>query len=293
MTRPAGWRDRAAWGHAITRTVTVRTTASSVTAEHGPGEERDHAGERRDVEEQRGEPIGQRLGAAGATPAPRRRDAGSPPARCRHRRRRRAPGSTIGRRPCRRRLGRLRSLATGRDSPVTIDSSNSADPSTITPSAGSRPPARTSTTSPVRSSLMATVSSSPPFVDAFGLVGQQRRRAPASAELRLAERLHLLPVPEQHDRDERRQLPPEVEVEPVEARRQRRHERDGDRHRDEQHHSRLALFDLVPPTGEERPTRPDEEHRAEHRADQLHAVEVEVVAEPVHDHVAGQPPRAR
>ena len=48
------------------------------------------------------------------------------------------------------------------------------------------------------------------------------------------------------------------------------------------------LFDLVPPTGEERPTRPGVEHGAERRPDQLHAVEVEVVAEPVHDHVARQ-----
>ena len=43
-------------------------------------------------------------------------------------------------------------LATGRDSPVIIDSSSSAAPSTITPSAGTRPPGRTSTTSPSRRS---------------------------------------------------------------------------------------------------------------------------------------------
>ena len=46
--------------------------------------------------------------------------------------------------------------ATGRDSPVIIDSSNSAVPSTIVPSAGTRPPGRTSTTSPTFRSAAAT-----------------------------------------------------------------------------------------------------------------------------------------
>ena len=41
-----------------------------------------------------------------------------------------------------------RSPATGLDSPVTIDSSNSASPSMTTPSAGVRAPGRTRTTSP-------------------------------------------------------------------------------------------------------------------------------------------------
>jgi hypothetical protein len=47
---------------------------------------------------------------------------------------------------------------TGRDSPVTIDSSMSAAPSTMTPSAGTPPPGRTITTSSTRSSDGATVS---------------------------------------------------------------------------------------------------------------------------------------
>ena len=53
-------------------------------------------------------------------------------------------------------------------------------------------------------------------VDDLGVVGQQlgQRRERAAG---LADRLHLLPVPEQHDRHQRRQLPPELEVEPVEA----------------------------------------------------------------------------
>ena len=52
-------------------------------------------------------------------------------------------------------------LATGRDSPVTMDSSSSAAPSTISPSAGTRAPDRTNTTSPARSSSRRTVSTAP------------------------------------------------------------------------------------------------------------------------------------
>ncbi len=47
---------------------------------------------------------------------------------------------------------------TGSDSPVTMDSSISAAPSTMTPSAGTLPPGRTITTSSTRSSDGATVS---------------------------------------------------------------------------------------------------------------------------------------
>jgi hypothetical protein len=47
-------------------------------------------------------------------------------------------------------------LATGRDSPVIIDSSSSASPSTIAPSAGTRAPERTRTTSPTDRSAIAT-----------------------------------------------------------------------------------------------------------------------------------------
>ena len=121
--------------------------------------------------------------------------------------------------------------------------------------------------------------------DPLGVVGDQLgergERAP-----RLADRLHLLPVPQQHDRDQSRELPPEVQVEPPEARGHRRRVRDGDRHRDEQHHPGLAVTDLTNPTLEERPATPEEHDRAEQRPDPLDAREVERVAEPVHDHVA-------
>ena len=48
------------------------------------------------------------------------------------------------------------SRATAFDSPVIIDSSNAAEPVSIVPSAGTRPPGRTSTRSPGRRSAMAT-----------------------------------------------------------------------------------------------------------------------------------------
>ena len=52
---------------------------------------------------------------------------------------------------------------TGRDSPVIIDSSTSAAPSTTTPSAGTRVPGRTSTMSPTRNSESGTVLISAPL----------------------------------------------------------------------------------------------------------------------------------
>jgi hypothetical protein len=55
-------------------------------------------------------------------------------------------------------------LGTGLDSPVIIDSSNSAAPATMVPSAGTRAPGRTSTTSPTARSLMRTVSIAPASV---------------------------------------------------------------------------------------------------------------------------------
>ena len=50
------------------------------------------------------------------------------------------------------------SLATGRLSPVIMDSSTSAVPSATTPSAGTRPPGRMSSTSPTRRPATGTVS---------------------------------------------------------------------------------------------------------------------------------------
>ena len=67
--------------------------------------------------------------------------------------------------------------------------------------------------------------------------------------------------------------------------------RDADRHRDQQHHSRLALLDLRPRARQKHPAAPEEDHGAEDRSDPVDAGEIEVVAEPVHDHRAGDDDR--
>ena len=93
----------------------------------------------------------------------------------------------------------------GRDSPVSIDSSSSADPSVITPSAGTRPPGRTSTRSPTARSPTATVSTrSPTTRSAWS--GRERAASASRSPGGLAEGAHLQPVAEQHDHDEQGQL---------------------------------------------------------------------------------------
>ena len=174
---------------------------------------------------------------------------------------------------------------------MIIDSSSSALPSTIVPSAGTRPPARTSTTSPTGSSDGGDRTDRV-AVDELGLVGQQRGEC-GERVLGLADRLHLLPVAEQHDRHQRSQLPPELEVEPVETGRHRRDVGDADRHRDQQHHPGLPVADLGDAAGEERPAAPPEHERAEHRPVPLHQRQVDRVVEPVHHHVAGDDQRDR
>ena len=121
------------------------------------------------------------------------------------------PGARSRSPRCRRRHCRRRCARDGRDSPVTIDSSTSAAPSTIRPSAGTLPPGRTSTTSSTRSSAGATVTARAIAVDALGLVGQQCRER-VQRRRRLRQRPHLDPVAEQHDHDEQREFPPEVEL---------------------------------------------------------------------------------
>ena len=145
MARPS------ACGQAMTRTVTVRSTAASTSTEQRPHHEGDHgrAERRRRTASRR---TGRRaLGARARSSGPARRGAGCRRARCR--RRRASTRTRIGG------VGRHGAgddaVAGGRgrpagDSPVIIDSSSSAVPSTISPSAGTRPPGRTSTTSPTR-----------------------------------------------------------------------------------------------------------------------------------------------
>ena len=130
-------------------------------AERRPHDERDRPGGHRHVEQQGGEAVGQGLGPAVAglgvgdeplDPGQRRvvTDGLDPDPDRRVRRHRAGDHPVAG------------PLATGLDSPVIIDSSSSASPSTIVPSAGTRPPARTSTTSPTPSSSIAPRRTSSP-----------------------------------------------------------------------------------------------------------------------------------
>ena len=123
--------------------------------------------------------------------------------------------------------------------------------------------------------------------DPLGLVWEQCSQG-SQGVLGLAEGPHLLPVPEQHDRHQCGQLPPEIQVERVKGGGHRRDVGNGDRHGDQQHHPGLALLQLPPAALQEGPATPEEDDRPQHGTDPLHAGEVELVAEPGHDHVTGR-----
>ncbi len=117
--------------------------------------------------------------------------------------------------------------------------------------------------------------------DALGVVGEQLGECGQRA-LSLADGPHLHPVAQQHDRDQQRQLPPDLDVEVTEAGRQARGERDHDRHRDQQHHPGLAGASLGHAPGEERPAAVEEDDGAEHGRQPIAARE--------HRHRVAQPP---
>ena len=135
------------------------------------------AGAARDVEQQRRRAVGERL-RPDATPAPRRRVAGCRRARCRRR-----PQST------RTRIAESVATvpattrsptpsATGRDSPVIIDSSSSAAPvDDLAVGRHARAGAHEHDVARRAARDAGTVSDPSRRVDEFGLVGQQRRRA--------------------------------------------------------------------------------------------------------------------
>ncbi len=130
-----------AWGQAMTSTVTVRVTAASTSPAERPGGEGDHAGAGGDVEEQGGEAVGQ-----GLRPAARSLGLGHEPLdagqrRVLARRPRPAPATAESVTTVPATTRSPGALGTGRDSPVTIDSSSSASPSTIS-AVGRDPPAR-------------------------------------------------------------------------------------------------------------------------------------------------------
>ena len=180
-------------------------------AEQPPRDERDGAGAERDVEQERGRAVGQRLGARLRRLG--RRDQPHDPRQRRVVADRRDPDAQAaagGHRARDDRVARL--LGDGRDSPVIIDSSTSAAPST-TVAVG-----RDAAAGPHEHEVARRARSA--SGDRLGRrrryplggVGQQLGERGQRAA-RLGDRAHLEPVAEQHDRDERRELPPDLDLE--------------------------------------------------------------------------------
>src|SRR5262249_46265516 len=148
-------------------------------------------------------------------------------------------------------------LGTGRDSPVIIDSLTSLDPSRTMPSAAGAAPAGTDTPTPSRGA--AARAHAPD-----GGVRQQLRELGERA-LRLRDRAHLDPVAENHDRDERSELPPEIHSRESERDGEAEHESNADREGDERHHPGATVGELAPGALDEHPAAVREDQSAEER----------------------------
>ena len=104
----------------------------------------------------------------------------------------------------------------------------------------------------------------------LGGVRQQSREGRERA-LCLRDRPHLEPVPEQHDRDQGGQFPPDLDLEEAERASPRGHEGDDDRQRDEGHHPGLAVGQLALGSTDEDQPAVEEDDRAEDRRHVLDA----------------------
>ncbi len=91
-------------------------------------------------------------------------------------------------------------LATGIDSPVSIDSSTALVPDVISPSTGMRSPGLTITVSPRRTSPMGTSVSRPSRSDARGLRLEFHQRAEGGRRLTLRARFER--AADEHERDD-------------------------------------------------------------------------------------------
>ena len=155
-------------------------------------------------------------------------------------------------------------LATARDSPVIIDSSTSAvavddrrhrpGPGLLDGRARRRPTA-----------ARRCGTSSVPSAATRSAVSGSRSREGGQRALCLRDRPHLEPVPEQHDRDEGGQLPPDLDLEEAEGAGPRGHEGDDDRQRDEGHHPGLAVGQLALGSADEDQPAVEEDDRPEDR----------------------------
>ena len=111
---------------------------------------------------------------------------------------------------------------------------------------------------------------------------------------RLLDAPHLHPVAEQHDGDERGQLPPERRAREAERDRGAEDKRDRDRERDQRHHPRRAVAKLARRPPDEHPPAVEEDDRAEDGGDVLRAGEHRrCVAEPLLEQVAPDQRRDR
>src|SRR5262249_9893698 len=121
--------------------------------------------------------------------------------------------------------------------------------------------------------------------DPYGGVRQQLREL-FERTLRLGDRAHLDPVAEDHDRDERGQLPPEVYSGEAEGHREAEPERNADREGDERHHPGPAVGKLADRALDEHPPTVGEDERPEHRGDEARSrgPAPRLVPEPVLDH---------
>ena len=275
-----------ACGQAITSTVTVLRTASSTCPSERPDHEGEQRGAGRDVEEGRGEPVGEHLGPAAAGLGLGHEPLDARPARCRRRRHPPGPDRRVGRHrpgddPVARtawhgpRLpGDHRLVELG----LAVDDDDRR-PAPARPDGPARGRRRCS--SPIGTRLDR---------------GRRRRRRSASSGSSAASAASApwaWPMaciscqwPSSMMVTSSGELPPELEVEPAERRGHRCRPRHGDRHGDQQHHARRPVADLRDRPGQERPPAPDEHEGAEHRPDPRHAGQL--VAEPLHHHLARQ-----
>ena len=82
---------------------------------------------------------------------------------------------------------------------------------------------------------------------------------------------HFQPVPEDHDRNQRRDFPPHVNLEEAECRRERCSKSDDDRQADQRHHARRVIGKLAPCPADEDQAAIHEDDRAEDSGDKRRA----------------------
>ena len=101
----------------------------------------------------------------------------------------------------------------------------------------------------------------------FGSVWEQRGECLERAT-RLRNSSHFQPMTEDHDRDQRREFPPNLNLEKTESCGKRRTKGHCDRQADEGHHAGLVVRKLAPRPTDENEAAVNEDDRSEDRRDQ-------------------------